>query len=221
MKYEIICSSSKGNCVIINNFFMLDCGVSYAKIKKYLKCVKLIFISHVHTDHLNTTTMKQIAYNFPTIKFVIGSIDLANKLVNESNIDMKNIFLLKECKWYELGALKLKLEPLEHDVPNHLCKFEIKGKKGIYIVDTGSVKDINAKNYDLYLIESNYKKDLLEKHILECEDVNKLYYLDRVKRTHLSKEECDNFLISNMKETSEFCYLHKSSYNNIEVDNNE
>lgn len=47
MRYEIINSSSKGNCIIIEDFFMLDCGVSYSKIKKKLKDIKLIFISHV------------------------------------------------------------------------------------------------------------------------------------------------------------------------------
>lgn len=49
MTYEIISSSSQGNCIIINNFFMLDCGVPYNKVKNKLKNIKLIFISHSHT----------------------------------------------------------------------------------------------------------------------------------------------------------------------------
>jgi len=49
MTYEIISSSSKGNCVIVENFLMLDVGVSYKKIKEKLKDIKLIFISHSHT----------------------------------------------------------------------------------------------------------------------------------------------------------------------------
>ena len=49
MDYEIISSNSKGNCIIIEKFMMLDCGVSYKRIKDKLKNIKLIFISHNHT----------------------------------------------------------------------------------------------------------------------------------------------------------------------------
>lgn len=49
MTYEIVSSSSKGNCIIVENFLMLDIGVSYKKIKDKLKDIKLIFISHSHT----------------------------------------------------------------------------------------------------------------------------------------------------------------------------
>lgn len=49
MTYEIISSSSKANCIIINNMLMLDVGCSFSKIKQYLKNIKLIFISHKHS----------------------------------------------------------------------------------------------------------------------------------------------------------------------------
>lgn len=48
MNYEIIGSSSRGNCIIVDDILMLDCGVSYSKVKPYLKDIKLIFISHCH-----------------------------------------------------------------------------------------------------------------------------------------------------------------------------
>ena len=49
MTYEIISSNSKGNCIIVENVLMLDIGVAYSKIKKNLKNIKLIFVSHSHT----------------------------------------------------------------------------------------------------------------------------------------------------------------------------
>lgn len=49
MTYEIINSSSKGNCIIINDYLALDMGVSYRKVKTYLNKLKVIFISHEHT----------------------------------------------------------------------------------------------------------------------------------------------------------------------------
>lgn len=67
MKYEILGSSSKGNSIILENKLLLDCGVSYAKLKHYLKNIKLIFISHVHKDHLLPTTI-----SLPVINLIVG-----------------------------------------------------------------------------------------------------------------------------------------------------
>ncbi len=217
MKYEIINSSSKGNAIVVEDILLLDVGVSYSKIKKYLNKIKLVFISHGHIDHLNPRTINQIAFNHPNIKFITGSKNIVKKLVGLS-VKKKNIFLLEPRKWYDLGALKVKLEELIHDTPNYALKCEYKGKKMIYIVDTSNVDNIKAKGYDLYLIENNYREDILQQHILECEDKNKLYYLDRVSRTHLSSEQANSFLIENMGNNSIYEYIHKSSYNYKELD---
>ena len=212
MKYSIIGSSSKGNCIIVEDILMLDCGVSYSKIKKYLSNIKLIFISHSHQDHLLPSTIKKISYNFPTIKFLTGSEVVVEKLV-ECGINKKNIFILKEYKWYDLGMLNVMLEPLTHDTPNYALKWQYKDKKGIYIVDTSNVDDIDAECYDLYLIENNYREDILKNHIEECEDENMMYYLSRVSRTHLSDEQANSFLIENMGTNSVYEYIHQSDYN--------
>ena len=219
MKYNIIGSSSKGNAIIVEDKILLDCGVTYTKLKSYLKDIKLIFISHVHLDHLLPTTIKHIAYNYPTIKYLTGSEEVVKKLV-ECGVNKKNIYVLKPSKWYDLGLIKTKLEPLLHDTPNYALSFEYEDKKCIYIVDTASVDNIEAKNYDLYLIENNFQEEILEKHIQECIDnndnENKLYYLQRTLNTHLSKSKCDDFLINNMGKNSTYQYIHLSSYNNTE-----
>lgn len=49
LDYNILGTGSSGNCIIVNDNIMLDCGLTYAKIKPYLKKIKLIFISHRHT----------------------------------------------------------------------------------------------------------------------------------------------------------------------------
>lgn len=213
MKYNIVESSSKGNCIIIEDFLMLDCGVSYSKMEKYLKKIKLIFISHAHKDHLLPSTAKKIAYEHPTIKFLCGSEIVAEKLVKLSCVPLRNIFVLKPNKWFSLGALKVKLEQLEHDTPNYCLKAEIKGKKLIYIVDTANVDNIKAKDYDLFLIEANYNELTLKEHINMCENPDELFYLNRVPLTHLSYEDANSFLIENMGGNSQYEYIHKSNYN--------
>ena len=49
MTYEIIGTGSKGNAIVVNDYLLLDCGLSYKKIEKYLDKIKIIFISHKHT----------------------------------------------------------------------------------------------------------------------------------------------------------------------------
>ena len=217
MKYEIIGSSSKGNCIIVEDILMLDCGVAYSKIKKHLSKVKLIFISHSHQDHLLPSTVKKIAYNFPTIKFLTGSEEVV-EILYVQGIHTNNIYILKSGKKYDLGLLKVKLEQLYHDTPNYGLKWDLNGKKGIYAVDTEKIDHIEAKNYDLYLIENNYQEKLLQEHIDNCEDVNMLKYLNRVPYTHLSSEQANTFLIENMGENSRYEYIHQSDYNYKEVD---
>ena len=80
------------------------------------------------------------------------------------------------------------------------------------IVRTGNVDNVKAKNYDLYLIEANYKEEILEKHKKECLQ-EELVYLNRVPETHLSWEQANTFLIENMGKNSEYQYIHESNYN--------
>lgn len=154
---------------------------------------------------------------FPNIKFLTGSIDAVLKL-KEAGIYYQNVYILDLGKKYSLGAIKVKLEHLYHDTMNCALKFEINDKKGIYAVDTERIDHIEAKNYDLYLIESNYNEELLQEHINNCDDENLLYYLNRVPKTHLSDAQCNDFLLNNMGKNSEFIKIHKSSYNYKEID---
>jgi len=92
-----------------------------------------------------------------------------------------------------------------------------------YATDTCELpNDECLKGLTLYCIESNYNEELLNQHIQECIDngdnENKLYYLNRVPRVHLSDTQCNDFLIENMGENSEYVKLHQSSYNYVDID---
>lgn len=215
MNYEILNSGSDGNCIVINGFFMIDCGLSYKRIKDILKNIKLIFISHCHQDHLNKITIKRIAYEKPTMKFVVGSTDLIDMLL-DCGVKSSNIFASTSNKWFDLGMIKIRLERTEHDVPNHLCKFEINNKFGIYIVDTNRVDNIKAKNYDLFLIEANYMEKVLEKNKQEIDESGEYDHLYRVENTHLSYEQANAFLVENMGHNSTYEYIHRSKLNFLE-----
>lgn len=93
MKYNIINSGSDGNCIILNDEIMLDCGVSFKKIEPYYKKIKLVCISHIHKDHLLPSTIKKLAFERPKLRFAVGEF-LVQALL-DCGVSRKNIDVLK------------------------------------------------------------------------------------------------------------------------------
>ena len=198
---------------MVNNNLLLDVGIPFKNLKKYLNTVQLIFISHIHQDHLLPSCVKQIIFNYPTIKFICNG-EVANKL-NNLGVQKKNIFVLDEHKWYDIGIGKVRLEELKHDVHNSSFQLEYtNGEKMIYITDTGEIpKYIDAKDYNLYLIESNYKdEDELDELIQQDYDngLEFSHYI-RVRDTHLSQKQAMDWLYDNMGNNSRFEFIHMHS----------
>lgn len=210
MKSNIIASSSSGNAILLENGILLDCGVSYNKIKTYLKDIKAIFISHLwlHLDHCKDSTIKKIAFEYPNIKFITNQVN--TKHLVDLGINKKNIFGLKLDTWYNIGICKIRLEYLIHDKPNCALKINQNGYKLIYIVDTGSVDHINALNYNYAFIESNYLNDEeLDKKIEQDKLENRFSHYERVKKTHLSQLQAINWLQKNNINNYTFIHEHK------------
>lgn len=139
------------------------------------------------------------------------------------NVPKKNIYVLKDRRTYDLGLFKVKPIETYHDVENTSYLIDFKPNTMYYATDTCKLpNDECLKGVNLYCIEANYDEDLLEQHIQECidnnDDENKLFYLNRVKLTHLSSKQAVDFLLENMNENSEYIYLHKSSYNYQDID---
>ena len=210
MKYEILKTGSKGNSIILNDNILLDAGIPFKNLKKYLTGINIIFISHIHTDHLMPTCIKQIAYNYPTIKFICNG-EVANKL-NSLGVQQKNIFVLKEHRWYDIGVAKVRLEELKHDAHNSSFQIEYpNGENMIYITDSGEIPEyIDAKDYNLYLIESNYRDDDELDELIQQDYDNGLefsHYI-RVRNTHLSQKQAMEWLQENMGDKSAFEFIH-------------
>lgn len=93
------------------------------------------------------------------------------------------------------------------------------GYKIFHATDINSLENIVAKDYDLYCLEANYDEQELKERLKEKEDNGEYAYEYRVLQTHLSKEECDRFLINNMGENSECIYLHQHIDKQKENDN--
>ena len=209
MKYNVLSTGSSGNCIIVNDYLMLDCGLSYKKIKPYLKNIRVIFIGHIHSDHFNKTTIKQIAFEKPNIKFIVGHYLAVDLLL--CGVSKKNIIVLDIKKWYNIGIFKVKLDYLLHDVPNDCIHIEFKdGTKMLYATDTTTIDHIEAKDYDYYFIEANYETDEeLDEKIRIAKEKGEFTHLERVKKTHLSQLQALNWLDKNKKENSNIIFIHQ------------
>lgn len=205
IEYNIISTGSKGNAVVINNIIMIDCGVPFKALEKVYRNLGLVLLTHKHTDHLKRSAIKKIAQERPTLRFGCPdwlACDVLD-LVEPRNIDVYDMDTA-----YTYGDTVIKPVPLVHDVPN--CGYEIKiaGKSLFYATDTNSLDGIEAKGFDLYMIEANYNEaEIVERIRLKQESGEYCHEWD-VLKNHLSKEKADDWLYQNMSANSAYVYLH-------------
>lgn len=124
-------------------------------------------------------------------------------------IEPRNIITLNDDVWYEFNAFRCKLNLIPHDVPNVAIHLQIDNEKLLYATDTSSLENINAKNYNYYLIEGNYKEKELEER-KERKLLNGEFIIeDRIANSHLSYEQCLDFFMRNANDSSVLEVLHK------------
>lgn len=205
--YNIISTGSSGNAVILNNNILIDCGVSLKALSDVKKQIKIVLLTHVHSDHFNKTTIRNLAAERPILRFACCEWlvqDLLACGVSERNIDVMQI-----GKIYNYGVFKVSPIKLYHDVPQCGWRVFIGNEKAIYMTDTATLDGISAKDYDLYFVEANYISEEIQKKIKEKQESGQYAYEYRVLKTHLSKEKCDEWLLENMGEHSEYVYMHQ------------
>lgn len=124
-------------------------------------------------------------------------------------IEPRNIIILNDDVWYEFNAFRCKLNLIPHDVPNVAIHLEIGYQKLLYATDTSSLDNVNAKGYEYYLIEGNYKEKELEER-KERKLLNGEFVIeDRVANSHLSYEQCLDFFMKNASDSSILEVMHQ------------
>jgi phosphoribosyl 1,2-cyclic phosphodiesterase len=207
-RINIISTGSKGNAVVIDSKIMVDCGVSFKKLEGVYKNLQLILLTHIHSDHFNKTTIKNIALERPTLKFVC--CEWLIKPLLDCGVKLKNIFLVNPGHKYKIGN-ELIIEPvmLYHNVDNCGYKIEYKNKLLFYATDTYSLEGIKAIGFDLYMVEANYTDDEIKERIEAKIEAHQYIYEYQAMENHMSKERIDEWLLENMNENSEVIYLHQ------------
>ena len=108
---KVISSGSEGNAVIYNNAIMVDCGVSLKALEAVKHSLKIVLLTHKHSDHLKIRTLQRLQAERPTLRVACG-----NFLLEELPC-IKNIDVLQVGKIYDYGAFKVSPIKLYHDVP--------------------------------------------------------------------------------------------------------
>lgn len=204
--YQIISTGSKGNAVVIHDYILIDCGVPYKLIKPFVSAIKLVLLTHIHSDHFRASTIRKISEERPTIR-----IACCRWLVNDllaAGVPIGNIDIVEPDVMYGYGSVNIIPVRLVHNVPNCGYKLHFADGKVFYATDTNSLNGIRAYHYDLYLVEANYEDDVIQQKIAQKKENGEFAYERQVLHNHLSKAKCDNWLYSNMKPNSQYAYLH-------------
>lgn len=204
--FKIISTGSQGNAVVIHKVILIDCGVPFKALKEYYKNLRLVLLTHIHSDHFNKTTIKKLAEERPTLRFGCGRW-LVGPLV-ECGVSKSQIDVLNSDTSYGYGICNVIPVPLVHNVPNQGYKIHFPFGKMIYATDTNNLNGITAWHYDLYMIEANYEDDVIQEKIKSKKAEGLYAYEQQVLKNHLSKAKCDDFIFKNCGPNSVYCYLH-------------
>ncbi len=161
--FHVISTGSKGNAVVVNGCVLIDCGVSFKAIKPYVSSLKLVLLTHIHSDHFNSRTLRLLAERRPTLRFGCCrwlAADLVSAGVPKNNIDVLDADVM-----YGYGICNVIPVLLVHDVPNCGYKLHFPIGKVFYATDTNNLNGIKAKHYDLYMVEANYEDDVIQEKI--------------------------------------------------------
>ena len=204
--YKILSTGSKGNAVIIGKAVLVDCGVAFKMIEPFVNDLRLVLLTHIHGDHFNPSAIRRLSHERPLLRFAACKW-LIKPLVG-AGVNQRQIDVLETGFSYEYGLCKVIPFPLSHDVPNCGYKLHFPGGKAIYATDSGNLNGITAKDYDLDLIESNYREEEIRERIAQKKALNQFAYEYRVLKTHLSEEQCNEFIFSNIGPLGVYVHLH-------------
>lgn len=208
IEYDVLATGSTGNCVIINKQIMIDCGVPYKTVEPFMQNVKLVLLTHVHSDHFRPSTIRRMAHDKPRLRFGCGPW-MVKKLAC-ADVATSQIDILRDKIAYNYGICNVIPVPVVHDVENYAYKLHFPAGKVFYATDLGTLSGIVAKNYALYLIENNYKEDELRARMDEKIANGQYPYEQRVLKYHLSEKQCLDWLYANMDlGKSEYVFLHQ------------
>jgi phosphoribosyl 1,2-cyclic phosphodiesterase len=214
MKINKLASGSSGNCYIINDDMMIECGLPINQIKKKsefsLHKINACLISHEHSDHAQAVNdLLRLSVNIYMSAGTHNALQLAPNLHNIHIFDVNNMVSINN---YNVLPF-----PVFHDHKFLPCAdplgFLIKteSEQLVYITDTSHV-EYQFPNTTHFMIECNHSKELIDKSLEEGRIELSLY--NRIRCTHFSLEQVIKFFKANdLSKCKEIHLIHISRGN--------
>ena len=205
MKYDLLCSGSKGNCFVLRDEdaqIIIDCGSTrrylldaFKKIGVSYENSDALLITHEHSDH--TSQLKMFSgvesYSPYPLPYVLSNT------------------VIQPNETFSVRHLSIKAIALSHDAPRTVGYIISNGiEKLVYITDTGYLNSRyyeDIRNADYYIMESNHDVEMLMR-------TNRPYLLKQrilSDSGHLSNDACAEILSTVVGErTKEVVLAHLS-----------
>lgn len=211
MEYDILKTGSDGNCVVINKEIAIDMGISMKLLRKsgYIKGLKLVLLTHQHSDHFNPATVRALHKERPALRW--GCCEWMVEHLLKARVAKRAIdFCLPKCRTIYAG-FDVTPFPLFHDVSNcgWLISFDCGKETLFYATDTSTLDHIEAKHCDCYLIEANHTRAEIEARIADKQARGEFAYELRAAQNHLSREQALDWLARNAGPNSKYVFLHQ------------
>lgn len=211
--YNIISTGSKGNAVILGERVLVDCGVPYKMLAPYIRELRLVLLTHSHGDHFNPATVRRLHQERPLLRWgccswmvpplVAAGVSL--RVIDVYDPSNKTGFI-----YLPLSGQKLVVRPelLTHNVPNCGYHLTIDGTRIFYATDTGTLDGIEAKEYDLYMVEANHTQADIAARVAEKQAAGLYAYEIKAAENHMSREQTEDWLYQNKGPRSLYVFLH-------------
>lgn len=222
MTCDVIATGSKGNAVLLNGKYLFDCGVPLGKLKHALNNIRIVFLTHAHSDHILRGTIGRIHDHRPSVLFVCGR-NLLVPLCGQCGVKPDNVILCEPGKPVRINwgpeSIEFQCFDLIHNVENvgWVVKVEQGEHSGtaMYATDTQYIP-VDFPGLDLYMVECNHTVDELEKRRAEKIAAGLFTYEDTVRLSHMSADTVKEYLGRNAGPNSQVVFLHQH-INNKEV----
>lgn len=226
MRYDIIATGSKGNCLLLPGPTIVDLGVTFKALKGHLAefgdSAPVVFLTHRHGDHFNPATARALLLEHPGTQFItplMMEADVVKAIGENRYLNMvvvagfmrKDGYRVTNNGKYKIGFF---CEDTYHDAPNvcwHISIMDVEtgnAERIFYATDTGHLDGITAKGYDYYFIEGNHTRAEIEQRAKEKIEAGQYAYEFRAAQNHLCTEQALDFIAENAGPNSKYILMH-------------
>lgn len=212
MKLKVIGSSSSGNCYILEasdgSVLVIECGLPLIEVKKAIDFkigrIAACIVSHQHGDH-----SKFIAEYLKNAIRVCALEDVFEAHSVKQRTFCKTI---EPMHGYRLGAFKIFVVPVVHDVPcvGFVVEHAEMGKM-LFLTDT-MMFEYRIAGLSQIMIEANYSDEILDYNIEN--GITPASMRSRLLQSHMELKTTESILQStNLDEVQNIILIHLSSHN--------